>query len=133
MAVQKEDISAATAGRAAGHPGRQWAHFRLLSRGAPKEGRKTSRTKSGEPEPMTMTGHGFKFGRKMEAAIAALLSQRSREEAAKTDRCLQAHAEPVAEYAGISIRLPGSAPGSHVPGQRRPRYVPRTGERKTAQ
>jgi hypothetical protein len=31
-----------------------------------------------------MTGHGSKFGRKMEEAIAALLTQRNVEEAAKT-------------------------------------------------
>ena len=31
-----------------------------------------------------MAGHGSKFGGKMEAAIAALLSQRNQEEAAKT-------------------------------------------------
>ena len=31
-----------------------------------------------------MTGHGSKFGRKKEAAIAALLSQRNIEEAART-------------------------------------------------
>jgi transposase-like protein len=31
-----------------------------------------------------MTGHGAKFGRKMEAAVAALLSQRNVEEAAKS-------------------------------------------------
>lgn len=30
-----------------------------------------------------MKGHGTKFGRKMEAAVAALLSQRSQEEAAR--------------------------------------------------
>jgi|HubBroStandDraft_4_1064222.scaffolds.fasta_scaffold22150_2 hypothetical protein len=42
----------------------------------------TSQTKSGEKEPRT--GHGSKFGGKMEAAIAALLSQRNQEEAAKT-------------------------------------------------
>jgi hypothetical protein len=42
----------------------------------------TSQTKSGEKEPST--GHGSKFGGKMEAAIAALLSQRNQEEAAKT-------------------------------------------------
>ncbi len=42
----------------------------------------TSQTRSGETEPMA--GHGSKFGGKMEAAIAALLSQRNQEEAAKT-------------------------------------------------
>ena len=42
----------------------------------------TSRTKRGEKEPTA--GHGSKFGRKQEAAIAALLSQRNQEEAAKT-------------------------------------------------
>src|SRR5438132_12035520 len=31
----------------------------------------------------TMAGHGSKYGRKMEAAIAALLSQRNHEEAAR--------------------------------------------------
>ena len=31
-----------------------------------------------------MTGHGSKFGRKQEAAIAALLTQRNVEEAAKS-------------------------------------------------
>lgn len=40
-----------------------------------------SRTKSGEQEPMP--GHGSKFGRKKEVAIAALLSQRNQEEAAQ--------------------------------------------------
>jgi uncharacterized protein (DUF1501 family) len=41
----------------------------------------TSRTQSGEKEPTA--GHGSKFGRKQEAAIAALLSQRNQEEAAQ--------------------------------------------------
>jgi hypothetical protein len=41
----------------------------------------TSRTKSGESEQLA--GHGSKFGQKKEAAIAALLSQRNHEEAAR--------------------------------------------------
>jgi len=40
-----------------------------------------SRTKSGGSEPTA--GHGSKFGRKKEAAIAALLAQRNQEEAAR--------------------------------------------------
>jgi hypothetical protein len=41
----------------------------------------TGRAKIGESE--TMAGHGSKFGQKKEAAIAALLSQRNHEEAAR--------------------------------------------------
>jgi hypothetical protein len=41
----------------------------------------TSRTKNGGEAQMA--GHGSKFGRKKEAAIAALLSQRNHEEAAR--------------------------------------------------
>jgi hypothetical protein len=42
----------------------------------------TRRTQRGEKGPTA--GHGSKFGRKKEAAIAALLSQRNQEEAAQT-------------------------------------------------
>jgi hypothetical protein len=38
-----------------------------------------------------MTGHGAKFGRKQEQAVAALLSQRSIEEAARAIASVREH------------------------------------------
>src|SRR5229473_1877242 len=71
----------ATVERSEGHTGKRWPHFRLDYPGSREEGRVMSRTKSGGSEHMA--GHGSKFGRKKEAAIAALLSQRNHEEAAQ--------------------------------------------------
>ena len=48
-----------------------------------------------------MKGHGTKFGKKQEAAIAALLTQRTIEEAAKSIGVGTSHAVAVAEIARV--------------------------------
>ena len=64
------------------------------------------------------TGHGSKFGRKKEEAIAALLTQRNVEEAARAAGIGTRTLIPVAEDTGIRRRLSGSATSSRFAIQR---------------
>jgi hypothetical protein len=65
-----------------------------------------------------MAGHGSKFGRKMEAAIAALLTHRTTEEAACAVGICKTNSDPLAEDTGIPICLSGGAQSSHSSRQR---------------
>ena len=66
-----------------------------------------------------MKGHGSKFNHKMEEAVAALLTQKNQEEAARAVGILGSHATTVAEAAGVPTGIPGSPPrrsrASHRP------------------
>src|ERR1035437_3524888 len=67
-----------------------------------------------------MIGHGSKFGRKKEQAIAALLSHRNVEESAKSNRNFARDAQAVDATTGIQGCLSGSPTGGGVPDQRPP-------------
>src|ERR1035437_1315406 len=67
-----------------------------------------------------MIGHGSKFGRKKEQAIAALLSHRNVEESAKSNRNLARDAQAVDATTGIKGCLSGSPTVGGVPDQRPP-------------
>ena len=53
-----------------------------------------------------MTGHGAKFGRKQEAAILALLTQKNTEEAAYHSREASRHVNPEAAIAHSHLIVP---------------------------
>ena len=59
-----------------------------------------------------MRGQGAKFTRKMEEAVAAMLTQRNVEEAGPLGRRLDRHSHAMAEGAGVPEGLPGGPPGS---------------------
>ncbi len=65
-----------------------------------------------------MEGHGSKFGRKKEEAIAALLTQRNLEEAARAAGVGRQTLIRWLKIPAISGCVSGSAPGRRVPIQR---------------